>query len=204
LNKLLSVAGDSLSSAAVEVPRSVGKLGDELAGVLSQVNGFYAFESALHVRASGPVSDEPSLQEWNADDLWRSAYGAMAEGHFFFAEDLFGGQFSIKDDHVFTFDPETGEAGLLSSSLEEWADCVLFDYEVLTGFPLARAWQLRHGSLPAGARLVPKLPFVVGGEFSVDNLFVLEAAESMRQRAEIALQIQNLPEGASVTFRVVD
>jgi len=131
------------------------RLGDELATVLSRGNGFYAFESALHVRASGPTPGEPSLQEWNAEDLWRGAFGARGEGHLFFAEDVFGGQFSMKDEHIFTFDPETGDATMLASSLEEWADHVLFDYEVLTGYPIAHDWQQRHGSLPAGARLRP-------------------------------------------------
>ena len=204
LDELLSVAGAPLSSAAIEVPKSLGKLGEELASVLSRVNGFYAFESALHVRASGLVPNEPNLQEWNADDLWRKRYGAMGAGHFFFGEDLFGGQFSIKDNQVFTFDPETGDAALFSSNLEEWADRVLLDHDVVTGFPLAHEWQLRHGSLPVGTRLVPKRPFVFGGEFSVENLYALDAVEAMRYRADIALQIQNLPESAEVTFKVVE
>lgn len=80
----------------------------------------------------------------------------------------------------------------------EWADHVLFDYEVLTGYPIAHDWQQRHGSLPAGARLVPKQPFVLGGQFSVENLSVVDAAEAMRFRAETAAQIQDLPEGATV------
>lgn len=204
LDKLLSVAGSALTAATVEVPSSAGRLGEELLGMLSRLNGFYAFESALHVRAGGPAAGEPSLQEWNADGLWRDAYDGMADGHLFFAEDVFGGQFSIKDDCVFTFDPETGEGGPFASSLEEWADHVLFDYEVLTGFHVAHDWQQRHGSLPAGSRLVPKRLFVLGGEYSAENLYVLDAAESMRYRAEIAVQIRDLPEGASVIVKVIE
>jgi hypothetical protein len=204
LNKLLSIASAPVSAASIEIPTSAGTLGEELAEVLSRCNGFYAFESALHVRASGLSRDEPTLEEWNANDLWRSAFGAMAEGHLFFAEDVFGGQFSIKDDHVFTFDPETGQATPLAKNLEEWADHMLFDYEVLTGFPLAHEWQQIHGSLRAGQRLVPKRPFVLGGQFSVENLYDMEAAASMRYRAEIAMQIRSLPEGATVTLRAED
>lgn len=204
LTKLLSIAGAPVGSTIVDAPLSAGGPGDELASLLSRCNGFYAFESALHVRAAGPTGGEPSVQEWNSEELWRSAYGAMSEGHLFFAEDAFGGQFSIKDEQVFTFDPETGDAVALSSSLEDWADQVLFDYEVLTGFPVAHDWQQIHGALPAGARLVPKQPFVLGGEYAVENLHALDAAESMLYRAEIAVQIRDLPEGASVTFKVVE
>ncbi len=45
---------------------------------------------------------------------------------------------------------------------------------------------------------MPKQPFVLGGQFSVDNLSVVDAAEAMRFRAETAAQIQDLPEGATV------
>lgn len=37
---------------------------------------------------------------------------------FFFAEDVFGGQFCIKDSKVYTFDPETGSLGYLADDIE--------------------------------------------------------------------------------------
>ena len=90
----------------------------------------------------------------------------MAEGLLFFAEDAFGGQFALRDEHVVTFDPETGEAQALASSIEDWADQLLADFEFLTGQPLAHDWQARNGALPPGERLVPKVPFVLGGEYA--------------------------------------
>lgn len=36
----------------------------------------------------------------------------------FFAEDVFGGQFCIKDSKVYTFDPETGSLGYLADDIE--------------------------------------------------------------------------------------
>jgi hypothetical protein len=45
---------------------------------------------------------------------------------------------------------------------------------------------------------------VLGGEFAADNLCPLEAAKGMRFRAELATQIRDLPEGASVTFKIVE
>lgn len=204
LDKLVSIAGPSLSAGSIDVPTSAGRLGEDLVGLLSRRNGFYAFESALHVRAGGPTESEPNLREWNADGLWRCSYDDMAEGHLFFAEDVFGGQFSIKDERVFTFDPETGEFGSFASSLDEWAERVISDFEVLTGFPLAHNWQKQHGSIPAGSRLTPQRPFILGGEYVIENLYVLEASASMRYRADVALQIRNLPEGTSVTIKVVE
>lgn len=53
-------------------------------------------------------------------------------------------------------------------------------------------------------RLLPKRPFVLGGEFAVDNLYVLDAVQGMRLRSELATEIASLPDGAAVTFKIVD
>jgi hypothetical protein len=92
----------------------------------------------------------------------------------------------------------------MASSLEDWADQLLADYEVLTGYPLARDWQQEHGPLPAGQRLVPKIPFVLGGDFATSNLYPLDAAQGMRVRAELALQLRDLPDGTTVRYRVLE
>lgn len=51
-------------------------------------------------------------------------------------------------------------------------------------------------------RLVPKTPFVLGGGYNLDNLYALEASESMRYRGSIATQLRDLPDGAAVQLRV--
>lgn len=43
-------------------------------------------------------------------------------------------------------------------------------------------------------------PFVMGGDFSLDNLYVADAVEGMRLRADIADKIKNLPDGTQVKF----
>lgn len=80
----------------------------------------------------------------------------------FFAEDVFGGRFCIKNSKVYTFDPETGSLEYLADDIESWAQILLSDYEVLTGYPLAHQWQKQNGQLAAGKRLLPKVPFVLG------------------------------------------
>jgi outer membrane protein assembly factor BamB len=206
-HQLLSVAGPALGpSLDPEAGSETQRIPSPLRALLSLRNGFYAFESALHVFATGvevaPV--EGSVEDWNAPALWRDGYGPMAEGHFFFAEDLFGGQFSLKDGHVYSFDPETGTPEWLADDILGWTARILDDYEVLTGYPLAHAWQSLHGRLVPGQRLMPKQPFVLGGEFTVENLYALDAVDGMRLRAGLAMQLRDLPDGAKVQWRVVD
>jgi len=204
-DKLLSNASSPLSEREPEIlgqsRRLAGTLADQLLGMLLQRNGFYALESALHVFSTHSSPHEISICDWNEDALWRSAYNGLADGCLFFAEDVFGGQFCIKDSKIYTFDPETGSLEYFANDIEDWARILLRDYEVLTGYPLAHQWQKQNGQLPAGKRLLPKVPFVLGGDFEVDNLYLADAVDGMRFRADIASQIKNLPDGAQIKLK---
>ena len=180
------------------VPEGQTRILRELSEMLIEKNGFYAFESALFVRSYD------GIQAWNERGLWRESYSGLADGIVFFAEDIFGGQFGIRGEQVVSFDPETADVEVLSSSLEDWAKEILNEYPVLTGYPLAEEWQEEHGRLSPGMRLVPKLPFVAGGDFSVRNLYELNDVAGMRLRGDIARQIHDAPEGAELKIKIVD
>lgn len=167
--------------------------------MLGRLNGFIAFESALVVRG---VGDEPGdLEGWNSPNGWRKDFGALADGLYFFAEDIFGSQFAIADQGIVVFDPETGRRRPLASSVEDWADQLLDDYEFLTGFPLARAWQELHGQIPWGTRLTPRQPFVAGGQFELGNLRATHDAEGMQERATFAKKIHDIPDGGKILWQ---
>jgi hypothetical protein len=205
LKKLIDLSGPPLSDAP---PRrklqSLGKREKELYELLRIKNGFYAFESALHVFPSGPAKNAAiTLEKWNDASTWKSCFEGLGDGPFF-AEDIFGGQFFIRGELILTLDPETGGVESFAPNLEEWASRVLDDFEAVTGHPLAHKWQKKYGSLPAGSRLIPKKPFVLGGEYAIENLYASEAAKGMRLRSEIARQIRDLPDGAKVSLKVVE
>jgi hypothetical protein len=208
LDKLLSNASASLSEQDPAISEHVrclaGLLVNDLLRILNQRNGFYALESALHVFPSHSSQHEIGLDEWNRSSLWIDAYKGMASNCLFFAEDIFGGQFCIKDNKVYSFDPEIGSLGYLADDMEGWAKAIISDYKVLTGYPLAHQWQEQHGKIPAKKRLLPKIPFVAGGKFKLDNLYLSDAVEGMKFRADIANQIKDLPDGAQITFNAVD
>jgi hypothetical protein len=173
----------------------------ELCDLLSIANGLYCFESALHVLPSGGA--QMSLERWNAPDLWRDAYDDLAADCLFFAEDIFGNQFAIRNARIVSFDAETGDMEDVAATVYGWADRMLDEHEDLSGFPLAHRWQERNGAIVPGSRLVPKIPFVLGGEFAVDNLHSIQAVKGMRWRGDLAVQIRDLPDGASIELKVV-
>lgn len=202
LEKLIGISGAPLGQTPpkinTDIIKSAGLLAIEIENLLMRKNGFYVFESALHVFSSESFNGEIGLNEWNKPDLWINEYQGIAFDKFFFAEDVFGGQFCVNQDKVFVFDAETGNLEFIGSNLEEWAQSIIRDYELLTGYPLAHQWQQTYGPIPPGMRLIPKTPFVLGGSFSLENLRLLDAVEGMLWRGHIAKQIKDLPDGATI------
>jgi len=207
--KLLQVASESLLKAPIDtdtltdILTPFGSIGSELLNLLGQRNGFYAFESALLLRASGQSKAPFDLASWNSKNLWLYGYSAFKISELlFFAEDVFGNQFAIDKDHVVFFDPETGETSPMADSLEGWCNAILSDFNHHTGYPLAHEWQSAHGAIERGHRLIPTIPFVAGGEYTIGNLRVVDESEGMNYRADFANQIRNLPNGARIRFRL--
>lgn len=200
IEKLTSIASQGISGdlnikEAASSNLFSSPLGKSLMQFLDIKNGFFAFESALHVYpfCRGVF---PNLAEWNSETGWRAKYNNLSSDLIFFAQDIFGVQFCLSSAEVSTFDPETGELEQLANSLEEWADKILRDYDFLTGYSIARDWQKNNGPLGEAMRLVPKIPFVAGGAFDISNLYEMDCEQSLKFRAKLASQIRNLPDGA--------
>lgn len=206
IERLVSVGGHALSKEPAKLDELVLAFGAEYAGHLVQLlgakNGFYAFEGALHifpVQASGLGY---GLLQWNATELWKHEYGKRIDGCVFFAEDVFGNQFCLRDNSIHIFDPETSELEPFAAGLNKWAEKILADYNLWSGYKLAHEWQQLHCAIPIGSRLLPKIPFVMGGDYAVDNLYALDAAKGMCLRAHIAKQIHDLADGTAVRLVV--
>lgn len=205
--KLVSISSEALGAKIDVVPELLERcaLGRELFEMLRARNGFYAFEHALHVfPLRSDITGTMTLDDWNSDTLWRNAYGGLADGFLFFAEDIFGDQFclSARQDGILRFAAETGETTLLAESIEKWADLLLSDYKVETGWTLAHEWQAKNGQLQFGQRLHPKIPFVLGGKYQLDNLYSGDAVERMLFNGDLASQLKDLPDGAQIRLRV--
>lgn len=174
---------------------------DDLLYLLGLRNGFYAFESALHVFPFSMVDccDRQDLLRWNNYELWKREYGAVAEKMFCFAEDVFGYQFCFHDNRIKRFEPETGDLENLCGTLEEWAGLICSDFELHTGYRVARDWQAIRGPLKAGNRLLPVYPFVTSmGTCELTNLYEVNALAGMLSRADFARQIKSVPDGEPI------
>lgn len=210
IENLVSIGSSSLASKPGSMLGGQLKAGNdrylELGKMLALKNGFYAFESALHVfsaPASNLIPSEWDVIEWNRHDLWRFEYEGLVDGLFFFAEDVFGVQFAIQGDLIVSFDPESGEIKNIADTLDGWAELILNNYPMMSGYPLAHAWQQLNGVLPMGKRLLPKIPFILGGQFEVNNLVAVDAVDGMRYRGELWRQLRDLPDGTQIRLKVL-
>lgn len=178
-----------------------GLLADELHALLVRRNGFFAYDMGLHVLPSA-VSNRLGVQHWNAPATWRHHFDELAHGHWFFAQDVFGVQFSVFDDAIHTWDPETGEASPVANSVEEWCAHVVTDSDYLVGAGIAREWQEANRPIEPNERLRPKMPFVLGGKYEASFLYAIDAVKALDFAASIAHQIKGLPDGTPFEVRI--
>jgi len=200
LDRLIEISSDSLYDG--DPAGSIADFG--LSALLHRKNGFFAFESALLVRPSHTVGNVKGAIEWNSKASWKGEYLIDIQDHFFFAENILGEPFSISKNGVFFLDPETAEFSEFAEDIEEWALKVLAEPELHAGYGLAHAWQSKHGALFEGERLGPKVPFVLGGEFEIENLARRSDIELMEFRVQLANQIHSLPDGAEIQIEITD
>jgi hypothetical protein len=173
--------------------------------LMSEKNGFYAFESALLVRPAfikeGTITDS---KNWNNIDLWKKAYQSLQPDAFFFAEDIFGNQFGVKNESIIRFEAETGEVEFFANSIEDWAGMILKNFNLHTGYPIAKAWQAKYGPLKTGMRLILKQPMVLGGNIEIDNMVCWVDVKGMRARGPLAEQIKDVQDGEQIVFKYTD
>lgn len=173
-----------------------------LGEIISIKNGFYAFESALHILGTGSDRPDIDIVAWNSPDLWIKSYDTIKPDGLCFAEDLFGNQFYMTPNGIYNFDCETGDKEKLARNLKEWCQLILDDYDYLTGYSLAHEWQKRNGPLEPGKRLAAKIPFALEGDFDIDNLQAVNAVDLMLTHADLAVQLNPIPDGTKIKINI--
>jgi hypothetical protein len=170
---------------------------EELSEILEEKNGFYSFEQALCIFPSKKSHQSYSLYDWNDASFWENKYKDTSS-LFFFGEDIFGNKFCFQKNKVCFFNIETGEIEVISNTLEKWAEEILADYNYRTGYSLAHEWQKQNGLLEDKKRLLPNVPFTLGGEYSVENLVQADSLKVVEKASEIERKTRDLKDGTKV------
>jgi hypothetical protein len=89
-------------------------------------------------------------------------------------------------------------------SLESWAATIVADSDYELGWSMLSAWESTNGNIKVGERLAPKIPFVFGGEYSVENLYAMPLTEILKFRRHLATQTANIQNGTKVWIDTED
>ena len=161
-------------------------------------NGLICFESALQIYPFD--KSNMSLKNINNNEIWKK-YLFINHSYFCFAQDLFGLQFCFTNQGIEIFNTETGEFSFLTDTFENWIQMILNDYNYLTGYEIGHEWQKKFRKLQLSERLNGKIPFVLGGSYSIENLYPINLINLLDFRADLANQIYNLEDGQQIILK---
>jgi hypothetical protein len=164
-------------------------------------NGGFFFNKGLHIYGYSEFNNFHNADFINR--LLTEKYGEIVKELVFFGQDLFGNQFSfdIKKNKIVFFNIETGEREIIANDFIDWMEFLIDQLEYFTGNSLAANWNLDN-NFRFDQRLSPKMPFILGGEYKLDNLYASDFPQYINSAAEIAKQVYNLPDGANFKIKI--
>ncbi len=187
----------TLGNAEVSNAGGPGNAGGQVSPPREQILGAGA------IRVFGDLGEYlPSRSVWNEASGWKRHYTDVPVPDVVIAESFLGEQYAVVDSVVVRWDPETGETESKGLSEGGWIAAMEDDPSVDAPVWLLQAWELANGALPLTQHLAPKVPFVLGGEFELGNMYAADAGSDLAWRAQLAQQIRDLPDGAEVTLHV--
>jgi hypothetical protein len=172
--------------------------------LLSLHNGLTAFDGGLRVFGTKPGT-LPTLQEWNAQNGWRSSYkDLIKETLVFFAEDVFGNQFAFEEGKVVYFDVENARATPFADSFLQWLSIILEDPVDTLQLMLYKSWRDNGERLEPWEHLCPVYPFIVKADPPLKELYRVNGIEDMAYKGTFAYQIKDTPDGVPIKIRVIE
>lgn len=165
-------------------------------------NGGYFFDNALHIFG---VAKETPYHDLNyINNLFQILFGDLAKDIWFFAEDIFGNPYGFHNDEIILFNLETSDKEVIANDFSGWLNEIDSDLDYYTGQSLAKELSKEDKfQLAYGKRLGAKYPFVMGGEYAIENLTLKDFENNIDYNSSIAKQIVNLPDGSSIKLDII-
>ena len=190
---------------AVDDAELLDRLPGELVALLEETNGFIAYRGGLHVRGACTAPAWHSLRAaWRGPDSFAARYAAIGAGDVPFAQDPLGGQFLLRDGLVVRLHAEVGQVEPLALGLTGFLDRARA--EPITALALYPLMQFEgEGERLQPGQLLSAFPPVCTEEARDGVLLrAMPVEERLRFLADLAAQLSEVPEGASVKFRLND
>lgn len=180
-------------------------LPSDLATLLQSVNGFIQFGGVLHLRGACQTPDWHSLNHaWETVDAFHRHYRTVKNTDVPFAQSALGDQYFIRDHVVYRLDTECDEIESLDMNLKTFLESVQGDpIGALNLEPLEEFWD-QGGALQPGQLLSVMPPFVLAQPDTKYSYRAISAMDRLRFLADFAKQVRDLPDGATISLKVVE
>lgn len=200
-NLLNNKSKDIKSNILDDVSKSMQVNDKSYIQFLKSTNGGYFFNNSLLIFAYSDIKNQVDIHNMNS--VFNENYGHLVKGLYFFGMDIFGNPFAFNDDNVVFFNLESGEKEIIAKNFDNWIKELDDDIDYYTGKSLAdKLNDYQNNELSKGKRLCPKYPFILGGEYNMNNLVLKDYLENISFNADIAKQVYSLPEGSQIKIKI--
>ena len=203
-NELIKNKSLDIKSQAFVFREELGNITDELyLDFLKKINGGYFYNNSLLLFGFSDKEEQFNITHINS--TFKEHYSSLVENLYFFGQDVFGNPFAFEKGKVVFFNLESGKKEILANNFKEWLDVLYNDLDYYTGESLVYELDdIQKQQLTLNKRLCPKYPFILGGEYNINNLVLKGYIENISYNADIAKQVYNLPEGSKMKIVIDD
>ena len=173
----------------------------EYASFLGKYNGGYFYERAFHFYGFDNNIQWHDILLINASI--QSYYSNFSFSKSFFAIgcDALFTQYGFYKGNVVSLDIYSGELEIIANSFNEFITKLEQESDFYTASSLLAEYESVNGKLKNGERLAAKKPFVLGGEYNISNLRILDQQKLLDFAAFIANEINGLPDGSNILLK---
>jgi hypothetical protein len=99
---------------------------------------------------------------------------------------------------------DAAEYKFVADSFEDWVNIVMDDPDYYLGYTFVQNADFQTiKKLGEGYRMGATMPFVLGGEYNMENLRLKNYKENLKFNASIAHQISDVPDGTPIQFKII-
>lgn len=187
----------NISSEALSQNKNLSDIPEELQRLYRDKNGFQVFEGSLRILPC----DNNFFRNVITTNSFIKDY--LDKEFYYFADNILGDAFCFHNGKFLKYDFESGEFDSMGSSLETFAETLLSDYNFYTGYSLAKEWQTYYGEIMFDEMLIPKIPFILGGEYKVANLEKSTVLNGLKKKINLYRNLKELCDGEKVQLNKV-
>lgn len=159
-------------------------------------NGGLFYDFSLHLYSFCNTLNEFDI--FHVNNFIHKEYNFITDGLFSFGQDIFGNQFCFSKNGIIFFNIETGDKDIIASNFTDWCIILADDLDFYTGRKFSSF--LKSPNYVKIERICPKVPFIIGGEYEINNFYLLQYPKYISVNANIARQIYNLPDGTEINL----